>query len=443
MRPPRQASTVKQHLDCLEHQVSVLTSLITQLNYVIEEGKAWLDEKESNSSSFVQIVQQLDGAMTAAFSRYLEILSENNVEPSLSKCFNDNEKPTKILSDPVESTSTITKPVNESNQDMNDQLQLLQKRFNLAEEAVISLLKGSKQVEKLEKQMKKVTNTLSENHKQIEAINTKLSEHSDLAQHIMDQEKAMQGFVEVVENLKLSNLKNCGQLDDISNEVSQTQGQLTETRRQMEDLRTAVQDIDNTVISLTIEQNNQGLVLKVDNLTNEINFLASHSNELAQSLRAKCTYFEDNLKLNFDKIVKKIQQLEILCVSRPVAFTAHLDLTKPLIAGTVVKNYCRVSCNNGNCFHPDSGVFTVPEGGLYLLGISIDEKVAIGVVRERPTNNDTEWICQVNGQAGYSSACNVCSVNLNPGDKIYLKVVFVDQNICSLSHYSCFTCVKL
>lgn len=134
---------------------------------------------------------------------------------------------------------------------------------------------------------------------------------------------------------------------------------------------------------------------------------------------------------------------EIQCVSRPVAFTAHLDLTKPLIAGTVVKNYCRVSCNNGNCFHPDSGVFTVPEGGLYLLGISIDEKVAIGVVRERPTNNDTEWICQVNGQAGYSSACNVCSVNLNPGDKLYLKVVFVDQNICSLSHYSCFTCIKL
>lgn len=146
--------------------------------------------------------------------------------------------------------------------------------------------------------MKKVTNTLSENHKQIEAINTKVSEHSKFEQHIIDQEKAMQGFVEIVENLKLSNLKNCGQLEDISNEVSQTQGQLTETRRQLEDLKTAVQDIDNTVISLTIEQNNQGLVLKVDNLTNEINFLASHSNELAQSLRAKCTYFEDNLKLN-------------------------------------------------------------------------------------------------------------------------------------------------
>lgn len=42
---------------------------------MIDEGKAWLGE-ESNNSTFVQIVQQLDGAMTAAFSRYLDILSK-------------------------------------------------------------------------------------------------------------------------------------------------------------------------------------------------------------------------------------------------------------------------------------------------------------------------------------------------------------------------------
>lgn len=137
------------------------------------------------------------------------------------------------------------------------------------------------------------------------------------------------------------------------------------------------------------------------------------------------------------------------CRSRksPIAFTAEVKEYKLFKTGRVIKKYQSVFCDEGNHFNPETGEFTAPEDGLYLVSATIDElnghDVDIGIYSKPPNvRNGGTLIGITHSACAKNSACSLNVADIKAGEKVFLKIDRMEEG-AELSNNTIFTCIKL
>ncbi|XP_059168297.1 uncharacterized protein LOC131950243 [Physella acuta] len=158
---------------------------------------------------------------------------------------------------------------------------------------------------------------------------------------------------------------------------------------------------------------------------------------------------DENLD-QINKLTRKIVDLETEHRRRSgaIAFSAELKGYKYFKTGRAIKKYSCVFCDEGNNFNPETGEFTAPVDGVYLVSATVVELngmyVNIGVyVKATGFHGGDETVIGVTQtNTAKNSACSVNVADIKAGEKVFLKIDDMDKG-AELSSSTIFTCIKL
>lgn len=101
------------------------------------------------------------------------------------------------------------------------------------------------------------------------------------------------------------------------------------------------------------------------------------------------------------------------------AFAASLTASKTLGVGELVK-FDKVWTNVKKDYDPITGVYTAPTSGVYQFSCTVMTSSG-GVLRVFLWKNDAKTVAVYPGQMGYNTGTLNMVLELNKGDKIYIK----------------------
>ena len=123
------------------------------------------------------------------------------------------------------------------------------------------------------------------------------------------------------------------------------------------------------------------------------------------------------------------------------AFAASLTNQQTLGAGQIIK-FNKVWTNVNNDYHPSTGVYTAPKPGLYQFSCTVMTQHN-KTLRIFLWKNDTKTVGVYPGNSGYNMGTLNMVLELNKGDKVYIKQrgseksIYSDpaSNFCMFSGY--------
>ncbi|XP_053378706.1 uncharacterized protein LOC123526174 [Mercenaria mercenaria] len=118
--------------------------------------------------------------------------------------------------------------------------------------------------------------------------------------------------------------------------------------------------------------------------------------------------------------------------SEGIAFTVYLDHDVDFGAHQTIK-FNQIITNEGNGYSPHSGVFTCPEGGMYMFSFFVgqnDETVPRGIVAELMVNskNVLDAIVDSHSPGQDITGGNVAVIRLNQGDVVWVDSRFAGDH---------------
>ena len=108
-----------------------------------------------------------------------------------------------------------------------------------------------------------------------------------------------------------------------------------------------------------------------------------------------------------------------------VAFYAQKSSNTPKseAAADRVIVYDNVKTNAGNGYHPSTGVFIVPESGMYVFTWSFRNGYDEYQSTQLMVNNNEEGMLHINqATAGSTSATGIAVLQVDKGDDVYVKI---------------------
>ncbi|CAG2187994.1 C1QL [Mytilus edulis] len=125
------------------------------------------------------------------------------------------------------------------------------------------------------------------------------------------------------------------------------------------------------------------------------------------------------------------------CKKTVIAFTASLSAAKSIGINEVVK-FDKVWTNEGNGYHPNSGVFTAPKAGFYQISATIMSPNG-KYFHSYLMKNNKQTVGMYPGRGHHTGAANIV-LKLKKGDRVYIKHASNTESIYSDSnHYSMFS----
>ncbi|CAL1529306.1 unnamed protein product [Lymnaea stagnalis] len=156
----------------------------------------------------------------------------------------------------------------------------------------------------------------------------------------------------------------------------------------------------------------------------------------------------DGVKTNENTLATKIDTLEKR-QKRPLGFTAKLSIsfTSPM-KRSVLRDFTDIVTNRGDHFQPQTGEFTAPVEGLYLVSLTHrqwqDGEIWLVVLlspNPGPGGGKEKVVCETRTDVSRTSSTSASIVWMNAGDKIWVNVRNVkgtDTWIDAPSSFSCF-----
>ncbi|KAH9495346.1 hypothetical protein Btru_017505 [Bulinus truncatus] len=122
-----------------------------------------------------------------------------------------------------------------------------------------------------------------------------------------------------------------------------------------------------------------------------------------------------------------------------------------IISELEVKSHARLNCFAlvsslvGNCYSPETGCFTAPHSGQYVVSISLDittPGVNDALIVKRDNRNKESVLSAINASVPRSNASAVCLVEMFKMEEIYI-IMRCNQPGTKLSYYSTFSCFSI
>ncbi|BFZ14296.1 hypothetical protein BsWGS_17335 [Bradybaena similaris] len=146
--------------------------------------------------------------------------------------------------------------------------------------------------------------------------------------------------------------------------------------------------------------------------------------QLRISLNERASMRDDNTKKLFQVfqdvavISSKLQQLELKCPGTSCGFSAQRAFYGEVPAG-IISHYQINNSNAGDNFDADSGIFTAPVDGLYVVSVSLDlavnELVQVNVRHQQRFGTELTSVCWCLAEVKNTTACDVGVVGMKAG----------------------------
>ena len=113
--------------------------------------------------------------------------------------------------------------------------------------------------------------------------------------------------------------------------------------------------------------------------------------------------------------------INLFSAKRSITFSATiLGGHVTTVAGQVIK-FNRVYVNDGNGYSTITGIFTVPEAGLYQFSWDVLKYTGSGLDVDFYVNNNLTHTSWMPGYKGYEARTGILFLHMRSGDRVYLK----------------------
>ena len=147
-------------------------------------------------------------------------------------------------------------------------------------------------------------------------------------------------------------------------------------------------------------------------------------------------FYEDgkHIRKHFGNGKGMLSKRDIAIATEGVAFSAYLDHIIYHMGGGHTVKCNQVLLNDGNHYNSFTGIFTVPETGVYLLTFSFGVRDINDVTHIRLVVNNREIVDaagEVTGTSQRSSSSNTAIIKLNQGESVWLESIVTDSEVIS------------
>ncbi|XP_045176030.2 heavy metal-binding protein HIP-like [Mercenaria mercenaria] len=159
------------------------------------------------------------------------------------------------------------------------------------------------------------------------------------------------------------------------------------------------------------------------NLKEETNTWKTEIETLQENSKTKLAELSEKASSELDKNMQKVDDLKGRAVLPNVVFNAKKVINdSPGSGNTIV--FTEIILNLGEAYSPDTGVFTAPHGGTYLITVQLcvdgSKYIDYGLVVDEVYMNVARY------QDNHAVVCcygSTTTVSLKPGSKVWVKVV--------------------
>ncbi|CAL1537639.1 unnamed protein product [Lymnaea stagnalis] len=478
---------INQQLEILkEESNSVKDGIDEFMNGAQKEVDSWVNGGHVNQTTCAEMSNQIQQNISFLIAKSAELseqqtngINQNQASPRtpIASKSGKVQTDTKRCSEEAVDESGISAGEKTSH--------VLAMRLAVLEEALFSLKKTTEQVQQKQEHLDKVLKVVSaqqENvNKKMEILSeSNLKSQNKLQEKIKESETISQTIASNVDHLKETVKQHDVMLNGLADANKSVNTSIREMSKQINSVsnhsnRTSmsIQDLSKSVESTN--QNYNEMSNKMNKLENSTNLMSSHYTKqfenmgslnkdqvddligmVCQLLAKRLTPLESlNKRLNLENIKKMKQELSkkesigtrVEEISKKLT-QIELKLTQPNAGFYAWKSlhvteedfdiqwFDSVECNYGNDFDPQTGIFTAPVNGLYLISISIGSPVDFDqfvVTCNLRSNKGPINLCDVSGNRTITRCTEMKAV-----ETIYLKLMLnKNDDIWIWVHFSC------
>ncbi|XP_060569749.1 heavy metal-binding protein HIP-like [Ruditapes philippinarum] len=190
----------------------------------------------------------------------------------------------------------------------------------------------------------------------------------------------------------------------------------------VENMKKQIDDIETRVTGTLAKLNEDTVKWK-----GEIEAMQDNSNTSLQLLQEKA-------KSDLDKNMQEVQDLKAKVVSPKIAFNArNIKNRKPGAGDTII--FTDILLNLGDSYNTDTGVFTVPLGGIYLFTVQLciytSSYIDFGLVADNVYMDEARY----RDDSGHICCYKLTTtVHIKSGTKVWVKVIYRTESGDTLYH---------
>ncbi|XP_052101290.1 multimerin-2-like [Mytilus californianus] len=199
------------------------------------------------------------------------------------------------------------------------------------------------------------------------------------------------------------------ELESMRKELKQVYVELELTRKELKQLKVELESTRNALKQVKVE---------LESTREQINLLRKEMIEKDKARREEIDQIradENALREELNEIKKGMNHHD----EEFSAFAASLTASKTLGVGELVK-FDKVWTNVQKHYDPITGVYTAPKPGVYQFSCTVMTS-SNGVLRVFLWKNNAKTVAVYPGQIGYNTGTLNMVLELNKGDKIYIK----------------------